>query len=64
MVAFGGAILGSALVYIFPALMFLKHKRDAKEPQVREVGLATPNPTPTPNPNPNPNIRPYPYPSP
>merc|ERR1711957_835469 len=27
-VAFGGAILGSALVYIMPALMFLKHKHD------------------------------------
>ena len=62
MVAFGGPILGSALVYIFPALMFLKHKQDAKEPQARALGLATPNPTP--NPNPNPNSRPYPYPSP
>ena len=42
--------------------MFLKHKRDAKEPQARVLGLATPNPTPTPTPtpNPNPNIRPYP----
>ena len=42
--------------------MFLEHKRDAKEPQAREVGLATPNPTPTPTPTPNPNIRPYAYP--
>jgi sodium-coupled neutral amino acid transporter 11 len=42
-VAFGGAILGSGLVYIFPALMFLKHKRDANEPQTlatrAETGL-------------------------
>jgi sodium-coupled neutral amino acid transporter 11 len=42
-VAFGGAILGSALVYVFPALMFLKHKRDANEPQTlttrAETGL-------------------------
>ena len=39
----GGAILGSGLVYIFPALMFLKHKRDANEPQTlatrAETGL-------------------------
>merc|ERR1711957_1129766 len=42
-VAFGGAILGSALVYIMPALMFLKHKRDVNEPQAlatrAETGL-------------------------
>lgn len=31
-VAFGGAVLGSALVYVFPSLMFLKNQRDRKAP--------------------------------
>ena len=31
-VAFGGAVLGSALVYVFPSLMFLKNQMDKKAP--------------------------------
>jgi len=31
-VAFGGAVLGSALVYVFPSLMFLKNALDKKAP--------------------------------
>ena len=38
-VAFGGAILGSALVYIMPALMFLKNERNAKRPLSLEFAL-------------------------
>jgi amino acid permease len=41
--AFGGATLGNALIYVFPALMFrkaIKNKKDATAGQKREVKLA------------------------
>ena len=41
--AFAGATLGNALIYIFPALMFrgaIKKKKDATAGQKREVNLA------------------------
>ena len=41
--AFAGATLGNALIYVFPALMFrgaIKNKADATAGQKREVNLA------------------------
>lgn len=38
-VAFGGAVLGSGLVYIMPALMFIKATQQ-KEVALKKVGLA------------------------